>query len=39
MRSVGVASILIELSTPTSEEFDRKLSGARAVITATGVLD
>ncbi len=34
LRSVGMGSILIELSTPTSEDFDRNLAGVEAVIGA-----
>ena len=34
MRSVGLAGILIELSTPTSVEFERNLAGVQAVIGA-----
>jgi len=34
LRSVGLGSILIELSTPTSEDFDRNLAGVQAVLAA-----
>jgi hypothetical protein len=34
MRSVGVPGVLIELSTPTSVEFDRNLAGVQAVLAA-----
>ena len=32
LRSVGMANVLIELSTSTSEDFDRNLAGVKAVI-------